>query len=109
MKADSLTQPRVHCTSSTLKLLGDFWTLAIIDALASQELRFCEIERALPDINPVTLTNRLKKLEQTGLIERREETVDKLSVTYRLTKQGRGIMPILAAIQEFTDNDLEAK
>jgi DNA-binding HxlR family transcriptional regulator len=94
------------CSSKSMKMLGDFWTLSIIDSLNSGEKRFSQLEKSLENCNPVTLSNRLKKLEADGMIERREETVDKLSVVYSLTKKGKGIIPILRQIQKFADSYL---
>ncbi len=85
-----------------MKLVGDFWTLRIIDALSGSELRFCGIERAIPDINPATLTARLKRLEEADVICRATEEQDKQSVSYHLTDKGRGLLPVLASIQAFT-------
>lgn len=89
--------------NASLKLLGDFWTLQIIDALQSGELRYCEIQRAVAHMNPVTLADRLKKLEQAQLIERQKETRDKISVSYSLTQLGQEALPVLAAINKFSD------
>jgi DNA-binding HxlR family transcriptional regulator len=94
------------CSTTELKMLGDFWTLAIIQALGDGEKRFAQLERDLPHVNPTTLTSRLKKLEAQGIIEREEETVDKLSVVYSLTERGRGILPILREIRIFADKYL---
>ena len=85
------------------KLLGDFWTLSIIDALSHGELRYCELQRAVGGINPVTLATRLKKLEGAKLIARNECIVDKISVSYRLTPLGRDTLPILTAINQFSE------
>lgn len=96
--------PATHhstCTK-TLKLLGDFWTLRVIEALQEGELRYCEIQRALENVNPVTLTNRLQKLEYAGLLCRTEESIDKISVSYRLTTHGREALPILTALGTFS-------
>lgn len=92
--------------SEGLKILGDFWTLYIIQALEIQEKRFCQLERDLIGINPTTLTNRLKKLEQEKIIQRREEVLDKLSVSYILTDKGKAILPILKEIQIFSNKFL---
>ncbi len=86
------------------KLLGDAWMLIIIKVLAEKPLRFSEIERQAYDICPVTLTDRLKKLEQEGLVRRYKETVDKLSVVYELTLDGRKILPILELVESFSQN-----
>jgi len=88
------------CTD-TLKLLGDFWSLRIISALASDALRFNELQRTIDNCNPATLTERLKRLEEAGLLQRTEESVDKISVTYGLTKLGHMAMPIINAYNDF--------
>src|SRR5690606_7763087 len=80
---------------STLKLLGDYHTLRIIDALQPGSLRFCEVQRMVDNLNPVTLTDRLKKLEEAKLVSRAEDTIDKVSVTYCLTPLGRQTIPVL--------------
>lgn len=87
---------------TSLKLLGDFWTLRIIDALADGELRYCELQRKIDNLNPVTLSNRLKKLENVRLIRRNEDLPIKIAVTYRLTKQGRAALPVVTAINQFS-------
>lgn len=95
------------CSNEELKMLGDFWTLAIIQAIDGRQMRFVELARELPDANPTTLSNRLKKLEQQGIITRQKETIDKLSVVYSLTEKGRGVMPILKEIRTFADTFLD--
>lgn len=97
----SLSPSETICVPS-LKLLGDFWTLRIISALAVGELRYCELQRLVGNINPVTLTSRLKKMEDAGLVTRTEETVDKISVTYCLTAHGKDALPVLKAINDFS-------
>lgn len=89
-----------HC-ARLLKVIGDYRTLSIVMELRRGETRFCELQRAVGNLNPVTLTNRLKKLETAGFIDRRTESVDKLSVTYKLSKSGIGLLPILDEIQAF--------
>lgn len=93
------------CTEKELKILGDFWTLVIIQTLSDGDKRFSELQRE-QKINPTTLTNRLKKLDNLNLINRSEETVDKLSVVYSLTKKGKGILPILKQIKFFSEKYL---
>lgn len=91
-------------TTDGLKLLGDFWTLRVVGALEIGEVRFCELQRLLGNVNPVTLTNRLKKLEEARLVRRTEESVDGCSVTYSLTRRGQKVLPIVAAIDSFSKN-----
>lgn len=95
-----------RCSSKELKILGDFWTLQVIQSLADGQKRFSELERMLTGINPTTLTNRLKKLMSQEIILRQEETVDKLSVAYSLTAKGKGILPVLSEIRFFAEKYL---
>lgn len=87
------------CVSS-LKLLGDFHILRIIDTLQDGPIRFCNVQRQLDNLNPVTLTDRLKKLEQAGIVDRQED--DESCVFYSLTQTGRAALPVLDAINEFS-------
>jgi DNA-binding HxlR family transcriptional regulator len=88
--------------ASNLKLLGDYWTLRIIDALSGGELRFCELQRHVDNLNPVTLTGRLKKLEDARLINRFEDLEDKVAVVYNLAPLGHEALPVIAAINNFS-------
>lgn len=69
-------------------------------------MRYCELQRALGNMNPVTLARRLKKLEDEKIVERREETIDKLSVSYRLLARGEHMLPVLRSIKEFAEKHL---
>ena len=91
-----------HCQAETLKLLGDYVTLRIIDFLRTRQLRFTELQRSIGDVNSVTLSKRLRRLEAAGVLEREEATIDRQSVAYRLTESGKGMLPILREIQGFT-------
>lgn len=86
---------------NTLKIFGDFWTLRILGALRNKPLRYCEIERELGDTNPVTLANRLQKLEQASIIERKQD--DELTSRYALTPLGEEALPIILALEKFSE------
>lgn len=89
--------------AATMKLVGDYWTLRLVDVIRDDEVRFCEIERRLPDINPATLTARLKKLEEAEIVDRLIETKDRQSVSYVLTGRGKQLLPVLESIKNFTN------
>lgn len=85
-----------------MKIFGDAWTLAIVMVLATTTRRFNELQRLLGNISPTTLTDRLKKLENFGLITQEKQTVDQLSVIYSLTDKGKEMLPVLNAIESFS-------
>jgi DNA-binding HxlR family transcriptional regulator len=93
-------QPSDPVCNSIFEMFGDKWTLRIVSVLRDGEMRFKEIEKNL-SINSATLSERLKRLEEVGAIVRSEETIDKLSVTYKLTKSGCELLPIYDGIIKF--------
>ncbi len=86
--------------ASLFKLFGVRWRLRIVNALRHQERRFGVLAQEL-GINSATLTARLKTLEAVGVLVRREDTIDGLSVTYELTAVGRELIPIYDGIVRF--------
>ena len=89
-----------HVCVTSLKLLADFWTLRIIVALSSGKKRFCELQRAVDNVNPVTLSKRLQKLEEAKLIHR-QALDDGISVMYELTEKGTFALPVIDALNAF--------
>ena len=81
-------------------LLGDPWILAILHALRLGETRFTDLQRAL-EVNPITLSNRLKTLEENQLLVRMAGSVNKQAVSYRLTDLGCATFPVLDALNAF--------
>jgi DNA-binding HxlR family transcriptional regulator len=69
--------------------------------LENGEQRFCGLQREMGDVNPVTLTNRLRKLEDQGIVKRKQETVDKVSVSYELTAKGKELLPVIKTFGAF--------
>ena len=92
-----------HCQAAVLRLLGDYTTLRIIDHLRFGEMRFTELHRTIGDVNPVTLTSRLKRLEAMNIVERTEATLNRQSVTYKLSARGGKLLPVLREIQNFSN------
>lgn len=95
----SVTSKNSNCQES-IKILGDFWTLLIIDKLSDGPLRFCDLEQRIAGVNTATLTTRLKNMANAGLVARREQS--RADVTYELTEHGRQAVPILEAIDQFS-------
>lgn len=83
-----------------IKVLGDDHILCIIANLRDGGMRFNELQRVL-EINPTTLTDRLIKLEKEAIVDKRKETLDKISVVYELTKKGLSILSIVNEIEKF--------
>lgn len=83
-----------------VKVLGDYWTMMIIDVLSDSPLRFRDLEERIEGVNSATLTSRLKNMQTANLITRTEQS--RADVTYELTETGRQAVPVLAAIGHFS-------
>lgn len=86
----------------SLKILSDYWTLRLIDELSDGgSLRFNELERRLEGVNTATLSKRLKDMQDSNLIDRVEKS--RADVTYNLTELGNEAIPLLNAVNHFSD------
>jgi DNA-binding HxlR family transcriptional regulator len=92
-----------RCSPDAMKLVADFWVLRIVEELDTEAagLRFSALERSLGGVSPATLSNRLRRLEDRGLIQREEGADGPISVTYFLTDRGRKVLPVIRAINDF--------
>jgi DNA-binding HxlR family transcriptional regulator len=80
-------------------LLGRPWTLLIINALAkSSPCRFSELARRLPGISTNLLTERLRQLQAFEIVERDTGSMPQFVITYRLTKLGAQLEPIIGEL-----------
>jgi DNA-binding HxlR family transcriptional regulator len=77
------------------KLLGDPCTLLIIRDLLDGTQRFGNLESSLSPISSRTITNKLKLLEEHGIILRKEFKEKPPRVEYSLTKEGKKLHAII--------------
>jgi DNA-binding HxlR family transcriptional regulator len=83
----------------TLDLIGDRWTLLIIrDMLFFGKQRFEEFLESPEAISTNILANRLKLLEQSGLVEKQPYSNHSRRMNYQLTPRGQSLRPVLKAM-----------
>jgi DNA-binding HxlR family transcriptional regulator len=82
------------------EILADRWTVLIIRELLADVNHFNELERGLPHMSRTLLTERLRRLEQAGVLERRGGSRGKRT-EYRLTTAGRELQPIIDLFGEW--------
>lgn len=58
-------------TQLVLDILSSKWATRIVKVLDDDTRRFSEIQKALPDTKQKVLTETLRKLERSGIIDRR--------------------------------------
>ena len=92
-----------HCPiARSLDVIGDRWTILILRDLVRQGPRkFQDFERSLRRISPNTLSMRLKRLEEAGIVERRFYEQHPPRAEYVLTHIGDKLRPVLKALFEW--------
>src|SRR5215469_1293398 len=86
----------------TLGIIGSSWTCLILrDLLQHGARRFQDLQDSLEGIAPTTLSDRLRSLEQNGIVERRFYSMSPPRAEYLLTGKGRDLGPIVAAMRDW--------
>lgn len=101
------TQPTIGAPflcpiARVLDVIGERWTILILrDLMVSGPRRFQDFERSLSGISPNTLSARLKRLEEAGIVERRFYEQHPPRAEYLLTDRGSDLRPVLGALLEW--------
>ena len=85
-----------------LETIGDRWAILILRDLSLGLSRYEELRRS-SGITNATLSDRLKHLEQNGLIERRRYQTSPERHEYFLTRKGRDTMLLTQALVQIGD------
>ena len=80
------------------EIVGSKWTVLIVHDLSEGPRRFSELERSCPGISPRTLSERLRALEQEGILQRQ---TGPRRVEYELTEKGQALLPIIEEMRRF--------
>lgn len=103
----SAGQRRSECPiSSSLDLLGDKWTLLVVRDLLDGKTRFSEFERSPEGIPTNILTERLRRLEAAGLLERLP-TETGVRHEYRPTRSALDLRPVLLTLASWGNSHLD--
>ncbi|HEY6551594.1 MAG TPA: helix-turn-helix domain-containing protein [Solirubrobacterales bacterium] len=86
---------------AAIELIGKRWTGAIISALTEGPLRFGELARAVPGLSDRLLSQRLRELEDEGLVERDVEAGTPVRVTYSLSEKGAELRPAISELKQW--------
>ena len=90
-----------------VELIGSRWTGAIIQLLTRGPARYGELRAAVPDISDRMLSERLRELEDEGIVERTVVPDIPVRVEYRLTEKGEALEPALKAIAKWAERYVE--
>lgn len=81
-----------------MEKIGGYWKPIILFHLSKGTKRYSEIKRAIPAVTEKVLIQHLKQLEADGLVIRESKPVVPPYVTYKLSKAGKGLMPVVDAM-----------
>lgn len=85
--------------SIALELLGDPWSLLIVRDLMFKDRRtYNDFLTAGEGIASNILADRLRKLEDAGIVEKRRDTQDARRFRYRLSRKGIDLAPVLVEL-----------
>jgi DNA-binding HxlR family transcriptional regulator len=88
------------------EIIGAKWTALLVHDLSEGPRRFSELEHSCAGISPRTLSERLRALEDEGLVERRSYAESPPRVEYELTGKGEALLPIISEMRRFGHDHL---
>lgn len=91
--------PHFH---QAVELIGRRWTGAIIFVLLQERARFSAIRDAIPDLTDRMLSERLRELEQEGIVEKAIASEATGRFEYALTERGRALAEAVSALAEWS-------
>ncbi|MCB8945531.1 MAG: transcriptional regulator [Ardenticatenaceae bacterium] len=93
---------QVCALAAALDVVGERWTLMVARELIFGPRRYSDLLRELPGLGTNLLAQRLRDLEQVGLIANRKLPPPAASSVYELTENGRStLLPIIRALTNF--------
>jgi DNA-binding HxlR family transcriptional regulator len=86
--------------AASADIIGAKWTALLVHDLSEGPRRFSELEHSCAGISPRTLSDRLRTLEQEGILVRHSRTAPP-RIEYVLTPKGEALLPIIAEMRRF--------
>jgi DNA-binding HxlR family transcriptional regulator len=85
--------------AKALDIVGDRWTLLIVRELIGQgPCRYTDLKFGLPGIATNLLADRLRELEEAGIVAREAAPPPVATTLFTLTEAGKELMPVLRAL-----------
>jgi DNA-binding HxlR family transcriptional regulator len=84
-----------------LDLVGERWALLVVRELLLGPKRFTDLRAGLPHVSPDVLAQRLRELEEAGIVRRGKLPPPAGSRIYELTDRGRELEPVILELGRF--------
>jgi DNA-binding HxlR family transcriptional regulator len=100
----------VSCCSvaACAEIIGAKWTALLVHDLSEGARRFSELQSSCRGISPRTLSERLRALEEEGIVGRQSFPESPPRVEYELTEKGEALLPIIDEMRRFGHDWLAA-
>jgi DNA-binding HxlR family transcriptional regulator len=82
----------------SLDVIGERWALLVVRELVLGPKRFTDLRTGLPRLSSEVLAQRLRELEDAGVVRRRTLPPPVAARVYELTDRGRDLEPVLLAL-----------
>ncbi len=90
------------------EILCTRWTIVLLRELMAGSTRFNELRRGVPRMSPALLSQRLKELEDAGIVAR-EASAERGVMEYHLTESGRELAPIVEGFGIWGQRRIESR
>ncbi|UWQ21137.1 helix-turn-helix domain-containing protein [Jannaschia sp. W003] len=91
------------------EILCTRWTVLVIRELIAGSTRFNDLRRGVPKMSRTLLAQRLRELEEQGIVARRAIPGDRIHSEYRLTDAGRDLLPVVEAFGRWGQKWVESR
>jgi DNA-binding HxlR family transcriptional regulator len=88
---------------TAVDLLGKRWSPLIVQLLLKRPHRYSELVAELEVVTEGMLSQRLKELEQAGVVERRVIDDQPVRVEYALTDKGKALSRVIGGLERWAD------
>jgi DNA-binding HxlR family transcriptional regulator len=85
------------------------WTILLIRELVAGTTRFNDLRRGVPKMSPSLLSQRLKELENAGVLEKKEHDLEIGIFEYHLTMAGQDLCPVVEAMGNWGQKWVESQ
>lgn len=95
---ESAERERLH---AALEIVGDRWSLAIVEAVLSGRTRFGTLQDAVPGLAPNILSARLRHLAEAGVLVARPYQRRPARFDYEVTARGARLVRAIEALRDW--------
>lgn len=85
------------------QLVGKRWVPQIVWVLLDRPRRYSEVRGAIPDISDTVFSDRLRELEEAGIVTRTVVPSTPVLIEYGLTERGRDLADVIEGLASWAD------